>query len=230
MPRGSVESGGPSYYRLYRAAERRPTEDEFASVCEASDLPPPTTRMFNHLRRLFDARKPNYMPMNALDMELKGRRSERWSAQRVEQLVATKRRERPELEFKSTLDAKDKDNQTKRPWAAMANSGGGSVVYGVEEAATVASGLRPLRLAGVEERIHQENARIDPPTNQTVHILEAEDGHGYVVVVIRPAVPGVIHLVDGRAPKRVGTTTDYMSSEEIRRWIMQGERPPLRPS
>jgi predicted HTH transcriptional regulator len=182
--------------------------------------------MFQHLRRLYDARKPNYMPMNALDMELKGR-GESWTFGRIEQLVESQRRERPNLEFKLSLDSKERDNQTKRPWAAMANSGGGEVIYGVQESATVAIRLRPVRLAGVEERIAQENERIDPPTHQTVHIVQSSEDseRGFVVVTVRPAVRGVVHLVDGRAPKRVETTTSYMTSEEIRRWIVEGERP-----
>lgn len=226
MPRRAEEGGGPAYYRLYRAAERHPAYADFVTVCEASGLAAPTERMFKHLRRLYEARKPDYMPMNALDMELKGR-GESWTQDRVAELVEQRRRERPTLEFKSSLDAADRDNQTKRPWAAMANSGGGEIVYGVQEASTVAVRLRPVRLAGVEERIAQENARIDPPTNQTVHVVPtAEDPErGFVIVSVRPAVPGVVHLVDGRAPKRLQTTTSYMTSEEIRRWIVQGERP-----
>jgi predicted HTH transcriptional regulator len=109
----------------------------------------------------------------------------------------------------------------------MANSGGGEVIYGVQESATVAIRLRPVRLAGVEERIAQENERIDPPTHQTVHIVQSSEDseRGFVVVTVRPTVRGVVHLVDGRAPKRVETTTSYMTSEEIRRWIVEGERP-----
>ena len=157
-------------------------------------------------------------------MELKGR-GESWTRERVEALVSEGRRERGNLEFKRALDARNKDNLTKQPWAAMANSGGGVVVYGIEEAHSVAARLRPIKVHGTEERIEQENERIDPPTNLTVHVLRTDDEVGYVVVVIRPAVPGVIHLVDGRAPRRLGTTTTNMTAEEMRRWILQGERP-----
>jgi hypothetical protein len=226
MPRRAEEGGGPAYYRLYRATETGLSFDSFCALCEANGLTAPTIRMFKHMRRLYEARKPNYVPMNTLDVELKGR-GESWSLGRIEQLVEQHRRERPNLEFKLSLDAKDRDSQTKRPWAAMANSGGGDVVYGVMEASTVASRLRPLKLAGLEERVAQENDKIDPPTNQTVHVIQSveDEERGFVVVTVRPGVPGVVHLVDGRAPKRVGTTTAYMGSEEIRRWIVEGERP-----
>jgi hypothetical protein len=224
MPRRADDAGGPAFFRLYRAAERRPTEDEFADLCRSAGVDPPSHRMFGHLRRLYEARKPHYIPMNTLDVELKAR-SETWTLLRMEGLVADRRRERPNLEFKARIDAQDKDAQTKKPWAAMANSGGGTVVYGVQESDTVASRLRPLKLVGLEERFAQENERIDPPTNQTVHLVPADEGVGYAAVTVRPAAAGVVHLVDGRAPKRVGTTTSFMSSEEIRRWHLQGERP-----
>ena len=224
MPRRAEEGGGPVLLQAVPGRGAPADRGAVAATCAASGLAAPTARMFQHLRRLLDARKPHYLPMNAVDMELKGR-GESWTRDRVETLVAEGRRERGSLEFKRSLDARGKDNLTKQPWAAMANSGGGVVVYGVEEAHTVATRLRPVRVHGVEERIEQENDRIDPPTNLTVHVLRTDADLGYVVVVVRPAVPGVIHLVDGRAPKRLGTTTTYMGSEEIRRWIQQGERP-----
>lgn len=80
---------------------------------------------------------------------------------------------------------------------------------------------------GIEERFQQLNSRIDPPvTFNVVRLPTGPDTCGVVCVRIAPASPGIVHFVDHRAPVRSGTTTRYMTAEEIRRWIREEQRPP----
>ncbi len=90
------EKSGPSYYRVYRSLERRPSFEEFTAICEQQGLPAPSKRMFSHMRRLYRSRKQNYMPMNRLDTELR-LKSQRWTKKRVETLVEKEARERSDV-------------------------------------------------------------------------------------------------------------------------------------
>lgn len=217
------EKYGPSYYRIYKSLEGRPTVDGFAAICEQEGLPPPSKRMYAHMHRLYSSRKRNYMPMNRLDTELR-MKGQRWTRKRVEALILEETRERSDLEFKVSAES---GSALLKPWAAMANSGGGSVLYGVEEKASAARALAPIPLKGVEERFRQANEGIDPPVAFELDLVRLASGAsaGVVVVRVASAVAGIVHLVSGRVPVRVGTTTGDMTSEELRRWIQEGRQP-----
>ena len=217
------EKYGPHYYRAYRALEKRPTIRQFTAICEQQGLPAPSRRMFAHMHRLYRSRKRNYMPMNRLDTELR-MSAQRWTRKRLETLLMEQGRERSDLEFKSVVES---GSALLKTWAAMANSGGGTILYGIEEDASTASALAPIRLLGVEERFRQANEGIDPPIDFDVDIVRLTPGAstGVVAVRVAPAVAGTVHLVNGRAPVRVGSTSGDMTSEQLRRWIQEG-RPP----
>jgi predicted HTH transcriptional regulator len=178
--------------------------------------------MFTHMHRLYRSRKRNYMPMNRLDTELRFK-AQRWTKKRLQRLVDLRARERSDLEFKQ--EAGD-GRSLKNPLAAMANSGGGSILYGVKETDTAATRLTPIPLAGIEEKLRQVNEGIDPPVAFEVDVVRlTAAGRGVVAVRVSPAAAGTVHLVEGRAPVRIGTTTNYMSSEQLRRWIQEGRAP-----
>lgn len=229
MARSAAEALGPSYLDVYRGLNQPIAYEDFCTICQAQGLPAPSDRMFRHVRRLYGSRQPSYIAMNALDQELRLQR-ETWSLERVEDLVRRRAFETAHLEFKLRPDG---TGTTAKPWAAVANAGGGAVVYGIgEDDLSRATEAAPIELDGLRERFEQINRSIDPPVDLSIEVLPADDGStGYCVVVIGPAVPGRVHLVDHRAPTRDGTTTRYMTSEEIRRWVVesQGLHPPEPP-
>jgi len=226
VARSAAEALGPSYLDVYRGLNQPIAYEDFCTICQAQGLPAPSDRMFRHVRRLYGSRQPSYITMNALDVELRHQR-ETWTRERVEELVARRAFETAHLELKRRPDG---SGTTAKPWAAVANAGGGAVVYGIDEDdLSRATEAVPIELDGLRERFEQINRSIDPPVDLSIEILPVDDGTtGYCVVVIGPAVPGRVHLVDHRAPTRDGTTTRYMTSEEIRRWVVesQGLHPP----
>lgn len=218
-----AEEHGSSYFRLYGALQQRPTAESFRAVCLAQGLPAPSNRMFAHIRRLHVARRTHYIPINQLDVQLR-RETTAWVHERVQRLVDDRRRETEDLDFKQEVGG---ESSTTKAWAAMANSGGGVVVYGVSEKATTAIGVVPIGLQGIEERFRQLNRLVDPPVAMDVDVVPSPTiaGRGAVVVRVAPATRGLIHLVSSRAPRRDGVTTRYMTSEEIRRWVCEGPPP-----
>ncbi len=197
--------------------------DRFVQVCEAQGLPKPAKRMFTHIRNLYRDGQANYLSINSFDQLRRDRRQD-WNGQRVQDLINDGSRESERLDFKESLAG---DGTTKKPWAAMANSGGGAVIYGIAEVSSKADHLAPIPFDGVEERIEQLNQSIDPPVALSVKLIPIEgDDQGIVAVEVKPSVPGTVHFVDHRAPVRSKTTTRYMSAEEIRRWIREQQRPP----
>jgi hypothetical protein len=221
VARTGAEVLGPKYFDLYRGLNHPTTYEEFATIAELQGLRPPTRRMFAHVRRLYASRQPNYVAMNVLDVQLK-RRRESWTLDRVQALVDERVAESEQLEFKRELAG---PATTAKPWAGLGNTGGGHVVYGIEEDdLSRASTLYPIGLDGVREKVAQVNRNIDPPVDLTITTLPiANLASGFCVVKVEPAVPGRIHLVDGRAPVRDGATTRYMTSAEIRRWVVESE-------
>ena len=230
MARSPAEVLGPRYFDVYRSLNQSVRYDEFADICQGQGLPPPSRRMFRHVLRLYRSRQPRYVSMNALDAELRFQR-DAWSVPRVLALIEERTAESAHLEFKRRPDG---PGTTAKPWAAVANSGGGAVVYGLDEDdLSRASTAVPIELDGLRERFLQVNQNIDPPVDLTIELLPLDHTSlGFCVVAIGAAEPGHLHLVDGRAPTREGTTTRYMTSEEIRRWIVESQGltlPPPRP-
>lgn len=216
------DANGTAYLRTYRSLDGVVTYERFAEVCEAQGLPKPAKRMFDHVRSLYRDGQPHYIAINTYDQMRKARR-EQWTADRVNRLVTENQVETERLDFKQELG---NDSTTKKPWAAMANSGGGDVVYGVAEVDSKADHIERVSFDGIEERIQQLNQAIDPPVNLSVSQVPVDgDDGGVVCVRVSPAAPGTVHMVDHRAPIRSGTTTRYMTSEEIRRWIREAKRP-----
>ncbi|MDQ5807816.1 MAG: ATP-binding protein [Actinomycetota bacterium] len=122
------------------------------------------------------------------------------------------------LDFKAQVTGNNRE--LAKDIAAMTVNGG-VLVYGVEEDSTtgVAARITPVTLSGVEERIRQvAGSTIRPAPAIEVDYIRATDGDadGVVVVAIPPSrlVP---HMVDGRYPRRDGTTTGRMDEPEVER-------------
>ena len=129
-----------------------------------------------------------------------------------------------QAEESSTLDFKAALTRNNRELAkdiAAMTLNGGVLLYGIAEdpATTVATRIDPLPLRGVEERIRQvAGTAIRPaPAIDVTYLRQApNDPDGVVVVVIAPSTLAP-HMVDGRFPRRDGTTTAWMEEPEVER-------------
>jgi hypothetical protein len=122
------------------------------------------------------------------------------------------------LDFKRELARNGRE--LAKDLAAMTVDGG-VLLYGVEEDATggVAAAIPKVSLKGQEERLRQvANSSIHPAPSFEVVLLREEptDPDGVIAVVVPPS-PLAPHEVDGRFPRRDGTTTKYLSEPEIDR-------------
>jgi len=112
----------------------------------------------------------------------------------------------------------------KRDLAALA-LGGGVLVYGADEdkEGAVVHEIIPFPLKQVEERLQQiAGSAIAPPLDIEVQLLRAQPGDTQgVAIVIVPPSPMAPHQVSSRFPVRRGTTTEYLSEQEIERLYRQ---------
>ena len=126
----------------------------------------------------------------------------------LRRIITEKIQESAQIEFKRQLPESGKNDDLAKDIAAMANSGGGLIIYGIEEESGIASGLAPFDLTGVVERVALVATTIDEPPRLT-SIVRIMDGNvGYLVVQVAPATRGP-HLVKGQAWGRTagGNTT-----------------------
>ena len=111
--------------------------------------------------------------------------------------------------------------------AAMANSGGGLLVYGIKEDRGTGEAAAIKSVDGSDEaqrRLRQAlNARIRPLVSGLDMIpLVSPDGQSTVLVLAVPRSPDVPHFVGDRkrsmgAPYRMGAQTDWLSETQIAR-------------
>lgn len=110
--------------------------------------------------------------------------------------------------------------------AAMANSGGGLLVYGIKEHSGTSEAAAVKSVDGSDQtqrRLRQAlNARIRPlVTGIDMIPLTSPDGQSTVLVLAVPRSPDVPHFVGDRnsigAPFRMGAQTDWMSEAQIAR-------------
>lgn len=143
----------------------------------------------------------------------------------VDQAVDAGVAESHDLDWKQKLPEKNdvlKDEFVKDV-AAMANSGGGLLVYGVVADGAAASCVKPV---SVDERVELQlrplaGSRIKPAVSgvQFIALADADDPRQGVLVVAVPASPGAPHLIEQReslrVPYRDGATTRYMTERQI---------------
>jgi hypothetical protein len=132
------------------------------------------------------------------------------------------------LDFKRDLPpaTKPANEGVAKDIAAMSVAGG-VILYGVEEdaATLVATGIRPVVLAGARERFQQiAGSRIAPGcVIEVVNIADPSDRTKGVVAVAVPPSVFAPHMVGDRFPVRRGTVTESLSEPDIARLYARRE-------
>ncbi len=118
----------------------------------------------------------------------------------LQRLVDERAEESATLEFKSRLPDRGKNDDLAKDIAALANTDGGVILYGIaEDDAGGAAELAPFALSGEAERITQVAALIQEPIPgvNVKTIPSSEDARtGFLVVDVQPS-PRKPHLVKG---------------------------------
>jgi hypothetical protein len=141
----------------------------------------------------------------------------------VESLIQNEIPESVSLEFKSelSLEGRDARRELLKDLTGMANGGGGSIIFGMEEesgtnAAKATSPLPALTIIGQMQDIVRAGVR--PPLVWSCEAL-ATDGGWVVVADVEPSTLGP-YMVDGygekRYYKRAGASVHPMSEQEVR--------------
>ncbi len=137
----------------------------------------------------------------------------------VQGLVDERTRERADLEFKSAIPPGDKNADTARDLAALANNGGGTIIYGIGERGGRAHKLHPFDLTGAAERVSSiARDRVDEALTlaDVVDVPTEEDGTGVLVVRVEPAGRAP-YFVEGQALGRSGPRNVPLSRAEVGR-------------
>ena len=135
--------------------------------------------------------------------------------------------ERNWCELKAKLGEPTKGNNTEaaKDMASLAVDGG-TLIYGIDEAAPGGDPLHPFDVGGLPERVGQIAAlRIDPPlvVECTTVYHDREAGKGYLLVHV-PASPLAPHQVDGRYYGRDDKSKRALSDPEVERLFRRRER------
>jgi len=148
------------------------------------------------------------------------------TAEHVHALIERRERERSDLEFKRALPTKDRNGDIAVDLAAMANNGGGVLLYGVGEDNGRAKSLHPLDLNSTTERVASiGRASVDEPmTIDDFHEIRLEDDGVGVLVVVVGALPRRPYFVNGTAYGRSGPVNVRLGRAEIARLFAAGGR------
>jgi hypothetical protein len=145
-----------------------------------------------------------------------------WDEADLQRLCDQHQRETQRLEFKRelSLDTDGAKREVERDALAMANGGGGAIVYGIDEAplpdgGTAASAPRPLADGSLYERLNSLlDDRGEPRLSFDLYAVDAAEGGLYLVLDIagrrRPHRSN-----DGRYYGRRGTASRRMSEAEV---------------
>ena len=141
-------------------------------------------------------------------------------------LVQAQGRESQHLEFKRELGSDDKDNfELAKDIAAMANAGGGVIIYGIGDNNGAACEMVPLTRDETkqEQRVYAvAQGRIHPSPRLDVFWVEAGDSSadkGYLMVVVRDSALAPHAVTKDKEylayPIRTGTQTTYLTESQI---------------
>lgn len=143
-------------------------------------------------------------------------------AEAIEQAVE----EDTNLDWKQALPHKEEKYEFAKDTAAMANSGGGVIVYGIKEVAgpsTAAGSVSGVSGWGdsAARRLRQiAYSAIQPPVHGLTFEVAERDGATVVAMAV-PSSPESPHLVWQRdafvAPVRYGAQTEFMREQELER-------------
>lgn len=166
-----------------------------------------------------------------------------WSFEKIQALVAGRIEERYDLEFKGAGALAPKNPQKKRDIvtdvSAMANSAGGTIIYGISEAsdnkdsAPYANEIVPIdrnvfSSETLDQVIQSIQPKIDGVRIEPIDIPEAPGQAVYVVEV--PQSDTVHQATDKKYHKRHNTTTTDMDDYEIRDVMNRSKHPKIRVS
>ncbi len=134
----------------------------------------------------------------------------------LERIVQERLQESITLDFKRQLPEPSKTLDLAKVIAAMSNTEGGLVIYGIEEDDdSRAAALMPFELAGCTERIALVAQTIDEPvTPLRVYTIEEASGRGFAVVELAFSTRAP-HFVNGVAYGRTPKTTTTLSRRRI---------------
>lgn len=128
------------------------------------------------------------------------------------------------LDWKQELPGRDGVVETTKDISAMANSGGGVIVYGVAESSGRAVSITPVSVLEADRarvRVAASAARPIVPGMDLIPLVSPEDSEKGVIVAIIPGSPDAPHLVgQGHmfgAPVRNGATTIWLDERAIER-------------
>ena len=148
----------------------------------------------------------------------------------IDAAVEERVEEADDLDWERDLPTKERDAEFAKDVAAMANSGGGLIVYGVDEmrgsgtsGASEVSGVTGWD-DGVEQRLRQVADNQIRPAVVGLVFEVVRGTHSDVVALQVPASPDAPHLVydsrqfnSFRVPRRYGAHTQEMSERDIER-------------
>lgn len=132
----------------------------------------------------------------------------------VQRLIDGKIEESVALEYKSRLDNK----KVARSVCALANSQGGTIVYGVEEKDKIPVAITWVEGIGVEERIQNIIRTSIQPKPNAVEIKRIEkqgDSSRAVYVVNVPLSSDAPHMTDYRYYRKQGSRSVPMEHDEV---------------
>ncbi len=123
----------------------------------------------------------------------------------LKRVIQERLQEDVQLEFKRQLPESGKNDDIARDLAAMANTEGGVIIYGIgQDDQGCAQSLMPFPVSGAAERVSQVAQTLDGPlTLTTVFAIlsDEEGGSGYLVVEV-PCSERAPHLYRGCAWSR----------------------------
>lgn len=137
------------------------------------------------------------------------------SLKEIEQIVEHRMEENTRLDFKRQVPSPDKNDDIAKDVSALANTEGGVLIYGIEEENGMATGLNPIPLKGLPERLQSISRNIDGPVEiQVMPLIETEPGVGFLVVVV-PMSRKTPHVCKGTAWGRAGKINIRLTRHEI---------------
>lgn len=142
----------------------------------------------------------------------------------IVQAVAAGVVEEAGLDWKQELPQRGKIDETTKDIAAMANSGGGVIVYGVAESSGRAEAVSPVSIMETARLMILSAAASAQPMVQGLELRalpSSGDSEVGVVVAIVPGSPNAPHMVGQKhlygAPVRNGPTTVWLDERSIER-------------